>query len=118
MPDSVAQLVHEASLEILSDVGFCVPEEDALTRLEGAGFPVDWETQMVRVTPGLLEEALDRLPRDVKLYDRAGEKPAPFEHPCFMGAGTPLNVIDLDNGTRRPATREDVRNLVTLQDGL
>ena len=119
MPDSTAELVHEKSVEILSEVGFCVPERDALARLEAVGFPVDWESQMVRVTPELLETALARLPRDVKLYDRAGETPARFERgSCFMGAGTPVNVFDLRTGARRPATRQDVRDLVTLQDAL
>jgi trimethylamine--corrinoid protein Co-methyltransferase len=35
-----------------------------------------------------------------------------------MGAGTPVNVLDLETGARRPATRQDVRNLVRLQDAL
>jgi trimethylamine--corrinoid protein Co-methyltransferase len=119
LSDSIAGLVHEKSVEILSEVGFCVPERDALDRLEAIGFPVDGETQMVRVTSELLEAALSSLPRDVKLYDRAGKEPAPFERgPCFMGAGTPVNVFDLETGARRPATRQDVRNLVTLQDAL
>ena len=117
--DSVADLVHEKSVEILSEVGFCVPEADAMARLDAAGFPVNWESQMVRVTRELLETALARLPREVMLYDRAGETPAPLESgPCFMGAGTPVNVIDLHTGVRRPATRQDVRDLVTLQDAL
>lgn len=122
---SVAELVHEKSLEVLSEVGFCVPERGVLARLEVAGFQVDYESHMVRVTPELLETALSNLPRDVKLYDRAGQSPAPFAHKggtsergsCFMGAGTPVNVFDLD-GTRRPATRQDVCDLVTLQDAL
>jgi len=119
LPDSLTELIHGKSVEILSEVGFCVPEQDALARLEAAGFPVDWESQMVRVTPELLETALAHLPHDVKLYDRAGETSAPFERgPCFMGAGTPVNVFDLETGVRRPATRQDVRNLVTLQDAL
>jgi trimethylamine:corrinoid methyltransferase-like protein len=67
MTDSIAELVHEKSVEILTEVGFCVPERDALARLEAVGFPVDWESQMVRVTPELLETALARLPRDVRL---------------------------------------------------
>jgi trimethylamine--corrinoid protein Co-methyltransferase len=118
---SIAELVHEKSVEILSEVGFCVPERNALAHLEAAGFPVDWESYMVRVTPELLETALARLPpRDrVKLYDRAGETPAPFEQgPCFMGAGTPVNVFDLETGFQRPSTWQDVRSLVTLQDAL
>jgi len=119
VPDSTAELVHEKSVEILSEAGFCVPELDALTRLEAAGFPVDLESHMVRVTPDLLETALTRLPRDVTLYDRAGEKPAPFDRgSCFMGAGTPVNVFDLQTGAHRPATWQDVRDLVALQDAL
>ena len=33
MLDSTAELVHGKSVEILEEVGFCVPERDALTRL-------------------------------------------------------------------------------------
>jgi trimethylamine--corrinoid protein Co-methyltransferase len=132
-PDSIPELVHEKSVEILSEVGFCVPDLGTLNRLEAAGFLVDRESQMVRVTPELLETALTRLPHDVQLYNRAGETPAPFlrsapreisredgigHGSCFMGAGTPVKVFDLETGVRRPATRQDVCDLVTLQDAL
>jgi hypothetical protein len=49
----------------------------------------------------------------------SGETPAPFmTQSCFMGAGTPVHVFDLETGTRRPATRKDVRRLVMIQDAL
>jgi trimethylamine--corrinoid protein Co-methyltransferase len=119
LPDSTAELIHEKSVEILGEIGFCVPEPDALSRLEAAGFPVDRDSQMVRITQDLLAQALRTLPRDVLLYDRPREDPAPFRHnSCFMGAGTPVNVLDLSSGERRPATRQDVCNFVTLQDRL
>jgi trimethylamine--corrinoid protein Co-methyltransferase len=119
LSDSVAERVHEKSVEILTEVGFCVPESDALARLQVAGFPVDRESQMVRVTAELLQTALSCLPRGIRLYDRSGQVPAPFERgSCFMGAGTPVNVFDLQTGARRSATRQDVRDLVTLQDAL
>ena len=119
LSDSVAELVHEKTVEILADVGFCVPDRPTLARLESGGFPVDQESQMVRLTPALLETALASLPHDVALYDRTGENPAPFRfQSSFMGAGTPVNVLDLETGRRRSATRDDVRNLVTLQDAL
>ncbi len=117
--DSIADLVHGKSVEILSEVGFCVPEPDALTRLDDAGFPVNWDSQMVQVTSELVETALASLPRDVELHNRARENLVSFNNgPCFMGAGTPVNVFDLETGMRRPSTREDVRNLVILQDAL
>jgi trimethylamine--corrinoid protein Co-methyltransferase len=74
---------------------------------------------MVRLTPDLLQTALQRLPRDVTLHDRAGEVVVPSDRgSCFMGAGTPINVRDPETGARRPSTREDVRRLVRLQDAL
>ncbi|MGB3714235.1 MAG: trimethylamine methyltransferase family protein [Candidatus Promineifilaceae bacterium] len=117
--DSLVDLVHEKSVEILNEVGFCVPEPAALSRLESAGFPVDKESQMVRVTPDLMQSALTGLNRDVKLYDRAGQNVVPYQQrSCFMGAGTPVNVFDLVTREHRPSTRQDVRQLVTLQDAL
>ena len=74
---------------------------------------------MVRLTSELLDEALSLLPHDVCLYVRSGTTPVPFgRSPYFMGAGTPVNVLDLQTGARRSATRQDVRDLVRLQDAL
>lgn len=113
------EIVHDRSVEILADVGVCVPEDRALDRLEKAGFPVDRSAQMVRMVPELIEAALKSLPRDVVLYDRDREVPLPFGlQSCFMGAGTPVNVLDLERNLRRPATRQDVCDLVRLQDAL
>ena len=117
--NKIAELVHEKSVEILEEVGFCVPEPAALKRLEAAGFQVDHSSMMVRIPPELLESALQSLPQNVRLYDRAGQTEAAYEsRSCFMGAGTPVNVFDLHSGERRPATRLDVRQLVRLQDAL
>jgi trimethylamine--corrinoid protein Co-methyltransferase len=115
----IASLVHDKSTEILLETGFCVPDAGILGRLAQIGFIVDHDSQMVKVTQELLDTALTRLPKDVQLFDRAGQDPAPYDQrSCFMGAGTPVNVFDLESGTRRPATRKDVRQLVTLQDAL
>jgi len=119
LPESMEELVHEKTVEILTEVGFCVPEAGALARLQAAGFQVDDTAGMVRITPELLEQALDTLPRDVRLYGRDGGEPVPYDrHSCFMGGGTPVNVLDLDTGQRRPATHRDVVDLVRLQDAL
>ena len=119
LSETVAELVHTRSVEILSEVGFCVPEKESLSRLEAAGFLVDRSSQMVRITTELLDEALSRLPQDLSLHDRSRTTPVPFGRSSyFMGAGTPVNVLDLKTGVRRPATRQDVRDLVRLQDAL
>ncbi|MGD2165693.1 MAG: trimethylamine methyltransferase family protein [Anaerolineae bacterium] len=119
LTEALAQRVHEASVDILTEVGFCVPVPEVLQRLKAAGFPADAESEMVRITPELLDASLERLPCDVKLHNRAGDvRVPPAESSCFMGAGTPVNVLDPRTGERRSATRDDVRQLVTLQDAL
>jgi len=117
--EKIADLVHEKSIEILQEVGFCVPDNNVLARLDSAGFLVDLDSQMVRIPSDLLDAALESLPRDVRLYDRNGKVLTQFGvECCFMGAGTPVNVFDLHTGEHRYATRRDVHNLITIQDAL
>lgn len=74
---------------------------------------------MVQVTQELLDTALKTLPREVRLYNRDGSVKLDFSTGSyFMGAGTPVNVLDLENGKRRNATHKDVCNLITIQDAL
>lgn len=117
--DKIAELVHQKSTEILLDVGFSVPEDKTLSRLEKAGFIVNKDTKMVKATHELLDSALNNLPKDVELFNRSGSANLDFKNSSnFMGAGTPVNVFDLENGKRRNATHKDVCNLITLQDAL
>ncbi|MBC8335182.1 MAG: hypothetical protein ISR59_04055 [Anaerolineales bacterium] len=53
----LANLVHQKPIKILDDVGFCIPEDKLLTRLTKAGFLVDIDTRMVKVSSDLLETA-------------------------------------------------------------
>jgi trimethylamine--corrinoid protein Co-methyltransferase len=115
----LAELVHQKSMEILTDVGFCVPEEKTLSRLADAGFIVNKETKMVQVTQELMDTALNSLPKNVELFDQSSSRKLELNSDSyFMGAGTPVNVLDLENGKRRNATHKDVCDLITLQDAL
>jgi trimethylamine--corrinoid protein Co-methyltransferase len=119
LPKATIEQLHQKSVEILNEIGICVPAADVLQRLRGAGLPVDAERQMVRFPPDALEELLRRVPRDLKLYARDGQTPVPFEAgPRFMGSGTPVMVFDLETGERRPSTRQDVIDMVRLEDAL
>jgi len=117
--DSTVELVHAKTVEILNKVGICVPEKNVLARLKRVGLPVDDESQMVRFPPDVLCYLLSRAPSDLGLYARDGQTPVPFEKgPRFMGSGTPVMVFDLQTGERRPSTRQDVIDMVRLEDSL
>jgi trimethylamine--corrinoid protein Co-methyltransferase len=73
----------------------------------------------VRIPFELINQALETLPKDVKLYQRSSvDTPISNLRSCFMGAGTPVHVFDLKTEQRRDATLDDVRQLVYLQDRL
>jgi trimethylamine--corrinoid protein Co-methyltransferase len=119
LPEATIELLHQKSVEILNEVGICIPAAGVLQRLGRAGLPVDEERQMVHFPPDALEGLLRRVPRDLKLYARDGQTPVPFEAgPRFMGSGTPVMVFDLETGERRPSTRQDVIDMVRLEDAL
>jgi len=117
--EKISEVVHQSSLRILEEVGFCVPDPGALSRLDGAGFLVDQDTAMVRIPAEMVQPALDSLPKNLKLYNRDRTEWIDFQgRSAFMGAGTPVNVLDLETGKRRSATHQDVKNLITIQDAL
>lgn len=115
----ITRRIHTHSVEILETVGFGVPDTSTRQRLAAIGFGVDHESQMVTIPKEMVAPALERLPKDVRLYSRGRGYFEDFRHKtCFMGAGTPVNVTDLETGERRYATRRDVVDLVRLQDAL
>lgn len=117
--NSTVELIHQRTVQLLNDVGVCVPEANTRARLKRAGLPVNDETQMVRFPHHALDELLTRVPQGLKLYHRDGHTPVPFETgSCFMGSGTPVMVFDLHTGERRPSTRQDVIQMVLLEDAL
>jgi trimethylamine--corrinoid protein Co-methyltransferase len=119
LSDDTVHLIHESSAQLLGEVGVCIPEPDTLQRLSQAGLPVDRENQMVHFPREALDELLQRAPKELQLYHRDGRTPVPFEAgPRFMGSGTPVMVFDLETGERRPSTRQDVIDMVRLQDAL
>lgn len=112
-------LVHEKTVELLDEVGVCIPAPAVLADLKQAGLRVDGESQMVRFPPDILAELIGSAPKNLALYQRDGRTPVPFEEgPRFMGSGTPTTVFDLETGQRRPSTRQDVVDMVRLLDAL
>jgi trimethylamine--corrinoid protein Co-methyltransferase len=117
--DTLPSIVHERTVELLTEAGICIPDADVRARLKQAGLPVEEERQMVRFSPHMLDELLRRFPRDLELYARNGRTPVPFEAGSrFMGSGTPVMVFDLETDERRPSTRQDVIDMIRLEDAL
>jgi len=112
--------VHSASLEVLEKVGMTIYNEHALKLLDKAGATVDYEKKRVWVPPNLVQEAVKKAPRSVKLCARKPEYDIRLEDRLvYFGTGgsTPY-VLDLETGKKREAILEDIKNLALLTNSL
>jgi trimethylamine--corrinoid protein Co-methyltransferase len=116
------QLGHfkSATLEILQDVGIHCASEKALTIYAEHGAQVDLDTQVVKLPPDVVLEAMSHAPRSYTMaarqpaYDLVLDGTAMF---CATdGCGT--ETIDFDTRQRRPSVKEDVAKMARVTDYL
>lgn len=111
--------IHQASLEILRDMGLEFMSKKALEVLDNAGAYVDRTTQMVRFDPALIEESMAKAPRDFVVTPWNQERQLRFGGNAlvFSLVSSPPNIATMDDG-RRPGTYLDQCNVVRLQQSL
>ena len=117
--EQVAQL-HQDALEILQRVGVAFREEQMLRQLAEAGAQVDWQKQIARFSPALVEQLLSTVPHQL-LY--AARNPrydltiAPDQVHTRPIAGCNY-ILDPLTGERREATARDAVEAAMLTDAL
>ncbi len=111
--------IHEASLQILQEVGMDFLHEEAKQILKQAGADVEADGDRVRFDRGLIEAALGKAPRRFTLHARNPERNLVIgeEWCAFCSASSAPNSADRDGG-RRPGNMEDFRNFVKLGHSL
>ena len=114
------QEIHRNSLEILEKSGAMVYNDRALKILHENGASVDSAARIVKFPPRMIEENIRRAPSTFTLYGR--EKKNHIRHRrgkvYTSTGGSPLYILDLETGERRLATLRDLREIITLVDGL
>jgi trimethylamine--corrinoid protein Co-methyltransferase len=61
--------IHQAALEVLSEVGMKIMHDEALGMLQNAGCQI-LENGMVKIPGKLVEKAVRSAPENISLYDR------------------------------------------------
>jgi len=119
LTESQCRQIHEASLEILEQVGVRLDLQEAIDTLKKAGARVDTDN-LVHLPSRLVESALATAPKQIVLHDRQGNPVMPVEgHRCFYGPGSDcLNIIDHRNGERREPLLKDLVEGISLCDSL
>jgi len=112
--------IHQTSLEILQEIGIKMENDSLLNMLAEAGAEVDYDRQIVRISPAMVEEALEKAPSKVVLYGRDGKPDLHLEgQRVYTGTGgTAVNIFDLKDGKRRPSQARDVGLTARLVDNL
>lgn len=120
LDDEQKERIHQKTLDVLSEVGVKVENKQALELFDDKGADVDYEEELVKLPPGLVEEAIDLAPSKVILYGREDK------HNLELGGtnvhlgtgGTAVNVLDMETEEQRKATSKDVANTAKLVQNL
>jgi trimethylamine--corrinoid protein Co-methyltransferase len=111
--------LHQATLELLSEVGVEVMYEPALKAYHAAGASV--EERRVRIPGRLVDAALSSAPRSWLLQPRGGDHAALElrDGQVYFGTGSDvLYTRDPESGERRRARRRDIEDMATLCEQL
>lgn len=110
--------IYHKALHVLSKIGVEIRHKEALGLLDGAGAEIT--DGRVYLKPYHVEEALEKAPEYVPVYNRDGELALELggnENYYGPGSDNP-NTIDPETGERRKSRLEDVKNFSLLVDGL
>ncbi|HKJ26345.1 MAG TPA: trimethylamine methyltransferase family protein, partial [Anaerolineales bacterium] len=112
--------IHEATLQIIENTGVRFPSERALAIWEAHGAEVDHDSQVVKVTGEVIEEALKQAPPAYPLAARNPEQDLPLDgNHVFLGTdGCGVQVQDLENGDIRTSKLQDVADIARVADSL
>jgi trimethylamine--corrinoid protein Co-methyltransferase len=118
-PDQVQQ-VHQASLEILENVGLLVRNERARAVLAHHGCRVDAQSTVVRFPAAVVERHRASLPPTFTFgaRDPAFDRTMPGDSPVIVTGSSAPNVIDPDSGHERRARSEDLARIAHLVNEL
>ncbi len=120
LKDDEVQRIHEASLEILSEVGLIVRNEKARQRFAHHGCNLDGETGTVKLPAEVVTEFMAMTPDKFTFHGRDGEldKTLPGDGPVIATASSAPNIIDPVSGRHRRALSSDIARIAHLVDQL
>ena len=112
--------IHMATLEVLEKTGVLVKDENALKLLDDSGAIVDFESKRVHIPQYLVEEAIRRAPKSIKLCGRDPKNNLRVEgNRSYFGlGGSGIYMLDPDTYQRRTATLQDLVDSTRLADSL
>jgi trimethylamine--corrinoid protein Co-methyltransferase len=112
--------IHQASLEVLNNVGIAVTSEKARSIFSGHGAKVDKRDNRVYLPAQLVEKAMATIPREITIPGREPSRDYLMggDRLGFVNFGSTVYLNDLYTGKRRDALKEDVAQVTRVMDTL
>jgi len=120
LTDDDVRYVHDASLEILEEVGLLVRNQKARSRFAVHGAKVEEETETVRIPPSVVEHYRKLVPKTLTLRGRDPELDVtlPRKLPVIATASSAPDLVDPVTGKCRRATSADIARIAHLVNHL
>ena len=108
--------VHEASLEILENVGLLVRNEEARERFVKHGCHVDVETQIIKFPSAVVEHFRQAIPPSFTFHGRdpSYDRTIPDDRPLVSTGSSAPDLIDLQTGQVRRSISDDIARIAYL----
>lgn len=118
--DAEVKAVHEATVELLQNVGIKMHNKTARQIFHDQGADVNQESGVVKIPRAMLEDAIASTPSRLVLCGREEKNDLVLEGAnVYLGTGgTVLNTLDLDTGTKRLTEVRDVAGYAKMADAL
>jgi len=112
--------IKSATLHILEHVGVHFPSERALRVFAEHGAQVDVDSQIVRMSPDLVMEAMSHAPRSYILSGRVEGTDLVLDGTAsyFSTDGCGTRTVDFETGEQRASCKDDVAKMARVADHL
>jgi len=120
LSDDEVEQIHSSTLEVLEKVGVRFEDETALKLLDEQGALIDHKTRLAKIPRSLVEEAIKKCPKEVRLCGRTKDHDITLgDGKVYFTAGAnALHILEMGTGTRRIPTSEDCAQLTRVFDAL
>lgn len=112
--------LHDATIDVLSEVGIRIMHNDALDLMGSNGCDVDYDKQIVKIPKDVLMRYVRVAPSEIKLCGRDPKYDIALnasDDVYVMGGAGALNYLNLD-GNRKPSTMKALEDFTRLEDTL
>ncbi len=118
-PDLIQKILDEA-FQLMLDPGIKVQLPEARQLLAAAGAQVDESTEVVRIPEKIVREMLKSVPREFKLYDRAGNPKVIYggDHVQFDPGSSGVHILDPETLEHKTSYTPDLVRVLKVAESL